>query len=192
MRYKTNFQHTLWHLLPIFVSQIYLWWVILMDVDIISAIIGGAVTLIVCVISLFAAQISDSRKMKKDSERIKETSSAVSDLRPVIGLIHQNGETTKTNVALIQKDTAKIDSIAAEISTFKQMRSDLSGAVKPEVILASMTAVFEENASLRHKLEESEKNANRLVRENEALASRIRALEKGHDCGKAADWEMEL
>ena len=184
-----------WHLIlpwiPVVISLFYLWRNILMDVDIISALIGGAAALLVCVITLFATQLVELKRMKRDGESIKETKSIVSDAKPIIGLIHQNTDDAKTNIALIQKDTQKIDSIATEIAVFKQLRNDTSSAIRPEVMLASMATVLEERALLKQKLEESENDVRHLIQENEKLSSRNRFLEQQLNLSQEPDWEME-
>lgn len=184
-----------WHLflpwIPVVISLFYLWRNILMDVDIISALIGGIAAIVVCVITLFGTQLVELKRMKRDGESIKETKSIVSDTKPIIGMIHQDTADAKTNIALIQKDTQKIDSIATEVAVFKQLRSDTSSAIRPETMLASMMAVFEKNAELKRKLEESESNVLRLTQENEKLSSRNRFLEQQLNQSQEPDWEME-
>lgn len=181
-----------WHLflpwIPVVISLFYLWGVILMNLDIVSTIIGGAVTLVVAFFTTFAVQLSESRQMKKDGESIKETKNMVSDTKPIIGVIHANTETVKSDIEHIDERTQVI---ATEIMNFRNLQQEKAGNIDAGAILASVSAALQDYASLKRKLEESESNVQRLTQENERLSSRNRFLEQQLNQSQEPDWEME-
>ena len=167
----------LWLWLPTTLSLFYLWGLIVMEFDLISAIIGGAVTLVVSVLTLFGVQLSESRQLKRDSESIKETKNIAADTKLTVTGLNASVEAIKPSISQIDDRTKKIDSIATEIAIFRELRNGTSGGVRPEVMLASMSAVFEENAMLKNQVKEAQNRVLDLTEENQRLNAKVHQLE---------------
>lgn len=138
---------------PVGLSLINLWRVIFMDgTYLIQTIIGGAVSIVVALIAVLGTHCSEMKQLKRDGKTIDKISSDTTDMKPKVDATNANVNSMVKDITKIEERTIKIDAIATEVEVFKRMKNDASGAsIKPEVLLAHISAILEENADLRQK-----------------------------------------
>ena len=122
--------------------------------------VGDWITIGGIVIGLIGVILGVTIPLRRDGKTIDETKSIAADIQPTINNIDYR----------TKKHTEKIDFIATEMEIFKRMKSEAGGnGIQPEVLIASMSSVFEENAQLRKQYQNAKLQIRKLSLENKQL-----------------------
>lgn len=149
--------------------------------------------------------------LKRDSKTIDGISSNTIDMKPHVESIKDSIQTVVPAISTdiqpkinnidhrTEKQSEKIDAIAKEIEVFKQLKSETAGStVRPEILLASITQVLEDNAQLRIQHREDQQKILALNVENQRLQLENQKLEIALDrqspthSHRGKDYELEL
>lgn len=136
-------------------------------------------------------------QLRRDGKTIDGINGATSSIHKEVSVtgkqvdIIQSGVSVMTeSVGIIRDRTGKIDAIASEVTNFSRMRAEASASgVRSDVLLASMSAVFEENKNLQSQLREKNMQIWQLQKENNELKERVALLSK--DKTPTRSWEMD-
>lgn len=164
---------------PVGLSLINLWRVVFMGTqELVYTIISAAAVIAAPVIAGIVTLIVQSKQLKRDGRIIDSISSDTTDMMPKVENINSSVNCMVKDVIRIEERNSKIDAIATEIEVFKRLKSEAGGSsVKPEILLATISSVLEENANLRQQHQEDQQKILTLSIENNRLQFRNQQLE---------------
>lgn len=165
--------------LPVGLSLINLWRVVFMGTqELIYTIISATAVIVAALIAGIVTLIVQSKQLKRDGRIIDSISSDTSNMMPKIENTNSAVNSMVKGIDKIEERNSKIDAMATEIEVFKRLKSEAGGSmVKPEVLLAAISSVLEENANLRQRHQEDQQKILALSVENNRLQLRNQQLE---------------
>lgn len=172
-------KHYFWDILPwlpVVISICCLWGYIVMviltatnyTIEIAVACIGGAAVVIAALIAGVIALVGQWKQLKRDGETINKISGQASDIRPKVEEIQSTVKAIEPSIVRIEDRSSKIDTIAAAVQSFSQMKeSTADKTVSPEELIAKISSVYDQLAKV------SEEKAV-LLKENEELKKELK------------------
>ena len=142
-----------------------------------GAVIGAAATVGAAIIGGAVALIGQWRQAKRDGEVIKGINSDTNDMKPKVGNIDTTVKDMAKNVIRIEERSQQISSIATAVESFKLLKENTSdNAIRPEVLLAQISNVLEEQVRLKVQHEIDQEQIMELTAQKEALEKQIHYL----------------
>lgn len=140
--------------------------------------IGDWITIVGIIIGFIGVILGVTIPLRRDGKTIDSISADTTDMKPKVGNINSVVNDIVKDIVKIEERNSKIDAIATEIEVFKRLKSETTGnSVKPEVLLASISSVLDENAQLRRQHQEDQRQILTLSTENNKLRFRNQQLE---------------
>ncbi len=178
-----------WYTLAPIVVCIILAYCILLGGD--SMPTEGWVSILVAIIGVIGTLIVTFIQLKRDGKTIGSIHTTTAGIDKTVAAVGVRAETIQVGVttmgekvAVIKEQTGKIDSIAKEIEILSRLRSETSNSgVRPDILLASMTTVFEENARLNTQLQDRNKEIRQLQIKISGLEAKVNELENARSRG---------
>lgn len=171
---------------------IYLWGAYFMGYrELITAIIAATATLLAAIVGGIISLIVQGRQLKRDGKTIDETKVAVTDIKPKVDNTNLVVNDVEKSVSRIEERSSKIDFIATEMEVYKRMKSEAGGnGIQPDVLIASMSSVFEENARLRKQYQNARLQIRKLSLENEQLKDALQKT-RSNDSNDLPEYEFD-
>lgn len=152
--------------------------------ELINTIIAAAAVIVAALIAGVVTLIVQSVQLKRDGKSIDSISSDTTNIKPKVDNIDTAVKCISKDIAKIEDRSQQISSIATTVESFKFMKDQVTNhAIRPDEMIAQMTNVFEECASLlvQHKNDQEQiadlTKANKaLGQENKQLKNRIQEL----------------
>ena len=150
------------------------------------AIISSAAVIVAAIIPGVASLLRQGRQLKHDGKAVKSINADTGAMKPKVEHIDNTVDGIAENVIRIEDRTKQISSIATAVESFKYLKENTSGnAIRPEVLLAQMSNVFEERAKLevQHKIDQEKiieltAQNKALKKQNQSLRSEIQIMER--------------
>lgn len=193
MQEKRNYFWIILPWLPAVIGACCLWGYVIMvmlsatnnAIEIVVAYIGGVAVIGGALIAGVIALIGQWRQLKRDGKTINKISDHASDMKPKVEEIQSAVRAIGPSIIRIEDRSSKIDTIAAAVQSFSQMREETADkTIPPEELIAKISSIYAQLAKV------SEEKAV-LLKENEELKRELKKQKALNHSFQKSNRELE-
>lgn len=193
MQEKRNYFWIILPWLPAVIAACCLWGYVIMvmlsatnnAIEIVVAYIGGVAVIGGALIAGVIALIGQWRQLKRDGKTISKISDHASDMKPKVEEIQSAVRSIGPSIIRIEDRSSKIDTIAAAVQSFSQMREETADkTIPPEELIAKISSIYAQLAKV------SEEKAV-LLKENEELKRELKKQKALNHSFQKSNRELE-